>query len=371
MADAAVLGKVLLYIEENLTEDITLEKLAVLSGYSKFHFHRLFQLAAGETVMEYIRRRRIMRAARDLCDRSSVIASTAMEYGFDSHDAFTRAFKRYMGVTPSDYRKINARMLDPSKNDLKEAIQMADHIPYERMACSSEEKRQFIELAAYILELSQKAHKKGLLALEPAAEGRGFFFRKTLELILDGVEPGYLRNVMMNYILTGNDKGRELFQKILTLEGLLAIQAGEHPLLLSEKLLSLLGEDVAQEAEHRLIPSSRLQHDRINAYMSKLADTKPLSVSTALLEDPVEKLDSRSLQRLLRELPVDDITDACRGAGGDTVGKILQYLPAKVKRAVITALDTPNMVPPGAIIEAQKRMLETLLKLRADGDIQT
>lgn len=364
------LQKVLIFIEENLGNRITLESLAIESGYSEYHFHRLFQSALGETVMEHIRRKRILYAARDLLSMDSTITDVALKYGFESHDVFTRAFKRFLGVTPSRYREINSHTIHLSRNISKEETRMSDYAVYEKMICSNEEKRQCIHLIEFILKLSEKARKSGLLALETFSENQAFFFRKTLELVLGGVEPGNIRNIMLNYILAGNYKGLDLLERVLTLEGLLAIQGGEHPMLLSEKLLSYLGEELSQEVEALILQPYRPQDRFMGDFMENAKHQKPMSISTALLEDPVAKIDNRSLQRILRDVAVEDITFALKGAGGNTIIRILECLPAKTKAVVINGLDTDDLVSPESAVDAQNRIINIILKLRSDGEIK-
>lgn len=95
------------YIERNLENKITLEDLAENTFLSKYHFHRIFNEATGVSVMEYIRRRRLIHAAERLTGTSDGITDIAMEYQFDSLDGFSRAFKRYYGISPGKYRKNN------------------------------------------------------------------------------------------------------------------------------------------------------------------------------------------------------------------------------------------------------------------------
>lgn len=99
------LQKAMDYIEKNLTNDISYYDIAQEAGISVPHFYRLFKRLTGDTVGAYILRRRISMAANDLADHNKSIVSIAFEYGFESHDVFTRAFSRVYGMSPSKYRK--------------------------------------------------------------------------------------------------------------------------------------------------------------------------------------------------------------------------------------------------------------------------
>ena len=102
------LQKAMDYIEKNLTGDISYYDIAREAGISVPHFYRLFKRLTGDTVGAYLLRRRISLAANDLADSNKSIVSIALEYGFESHDVFTRAFKRVYGMSPSKYRKSSA-----------------------------------------------------------------------------------------------------------------------------------------------------------------------------------------------------------------------------------------------------------------------
>ena len=92
------------YIEANLAGDIDMEKAARIACCSSFHFRRMFFAFAGETAAEYVRRRRMTLAARELTSIKTKVIDTAMKYGYDSPDAFTRAFRKVHGVTPAAVR---------------------------------------------------------------------------------------------------------------------------------------------------------------------------------------------------------------------------------------------------------------------------
>ncbi|WP_026695161.1 AraC family transcriptional regulator [Peribacillus kribbensis] len=92
------------FIEDNISNPITLRDLAEVACFSPFHFHRVFQLLAGEPVMDYVRRRRLAISALFLLDPKRKVLDIALDCGFQSHESFNRAFKRCYGVSPSQYR---------------------------------------------------------------------------------------------------------------------------------------------------------------------------------------------------------------------------------------------------------------------------
>lgn len=92
------------YIEENLADTIEIEKIASIAGLSEFYFQRLFSRLVKKPVREYIKLRRLANASEALADSDARILDVALEYGFNSHESFTKAFKEAYGVTPEQFR---------------------------------------------------------------------------------------------------------------------------------------------------------------------------------------------------------------------------------------------------------------------------
>lgn len=107
------LERVLIHIERRLFEPLSVGTLADVAGLSQFHFSRLFTARIGESVMAYVRRRRMLRAAARLGRNPGVdddiaaptLIDLALDCGFESQEAFTRAFAQVFGVTPGRYKR--------------------------------------------------------------------------------------------------------------------------------------------------------------------------------------------------------------------------------------------------------------------------
>lgn len=93
------------YIEENITQDLNIEKIAKNVFVSPFYFQKGFAMLCGITVGEYIRLRRLTLAGIELVSGDVKIIDVAVKYGYDSPDSFSKAFTRFHGVTPTSVKK--------------------------------------------------------------------------------------------------------------------------------------------------------------------------------------------------------------------------------------------------------------------------
>ena len=95
---------VLTHIQQRLDEHLELAELAALAHFSPFHFHRIFRGMVGESLQEHIRRLRLERAAWRLSYSRQAVTGIAFDAGYESHEAFTRAFHAAFGMSPSRFR---------------------------------------------------------------------------------------------------------------------------------------------------------------------------------------------------------------------------------------------------------------------------
>jgi AraC family transcriptional regulator len=91
-------------IRRRLDENVSLDALASRAGWSPFHLHRAFTRMVGETPKQYTLRLRLEGAAARLLASDDSIVDVALSAGFNSHEVFTRAFRRHFGRTPAEYR---------------------------------------------------------------------------------------------------------------------------------------------------------------------------------------------------------------------------------------------------------------------------
>ena len=104
------LNAAIAYLEEHLGDPLDWEALARKAGCSSFQLQRMFPYLTGMTLPEYVRRRRMTRAAVDLLAGDARVAEVALRYGYESPTAFNRAFKAVHGVAPSAARHGGAQL---------------------------------------------------------------------------------------------------------------------------------------------------------------------------------------------------------------------------------------------------------------------
>lgn len=99
------IGTAINYIEDNITEEITIEDIAKKAMISPFYFQKGFTMLCGFTVGDYIKKRRLSLAGSELISTDKKIIDIALKYGYNSPDSFTKAFTRFHGATPTSVRK--------------------------------------------------------------------------------------------------------------------------------------------------------------------------------------------------------------------------------------------------------------------------
>lgn len=97
--------KALSYIENHLNDDIDLSSIAKEAGYSLYHFQRVFKGVVGDSIKDYIRKRRITEAAKELVYINKPTIEIAIKYGYQSREAFSRAFEKVYGRNPLEVKR--------------------------------------------------------------------------------------------------------------------------------------------------------------------------------------------------------------------------------------------------------------------------
>jgi AraC family transcriptional regulator len=113
------LADVLAYVEAHRDEPLTVAELAAVAGFSPYHFSRLFTARFGTSVMGYVRDCRLQTAALRLTgDAPPPLAELALDCGFESQEAFTRAFRRRYGTPPGQFQRDASREAKPFRETM-------------------------------------------------------------------------------------------------------------------------------------------------------------------------------------------------------------------------------------------------------------
>ena len=107
--------KVTYYIENHLDDELDVDKLAKVAGYSTFHFCRIFKIHIGESAISYATRLKLERAAGELTFGKKSMIEVALDAGYQTPTGFLKAFKKRFGTTPTEYKSGTDVLLDRYK----------------------------------------------------------------------------------------------------------------------------------------------------------------------------------------------------------------------------------------------------------------
>jgi len=235
----------------------------------------------------------------------------------------------------------------------------------ERIKCSEDEKRQCIKLVSDLISLANKARNYGMLSLViDAEETTSFLMRKGIQMATDGAKPQVVRSILEFYIISGNFKGKDLLERCIILEGLVAIQEGLHPKLLKELLLSFFGEKDHQILNEDLEDKSKKS---IKTFLNKIQNTQATSPKGEKLSAFILKLSDDAVKELLKEVNTLDLAKAVKEMSGRAIIKILNNMWQKGAVMLTEALEQMDSVSKEELAKAQDQFIKTLSDLKKRG----
>ena len=194
------------YLEQQLTGEVDMKRFQQLSGYSYPLFSRLFSILADMTLAEYLRNRRLSEAVTDLREGSEKVIDIAMKYGYESADAFSAAFKKFHGATPSEVRNGKPYRIFPR-------LQLSLKITGGKNMDIQIQKKPAFTVAGVLLEAIDNSkcpsaweklyNNHSLESLENLGSGQSFG-------ICSDVKEGEIINYMAAYDVTDKTKAEEL-----------------------------------------------------------------------------------------------------------------------------------------------------------------
>ena len=142
------INRVFEFIDENLESDLSLNTISGIAFFSPFHFHRVFKFVTNETLKEYVTRQRIEKSALDLLHKNISTTEIAHKYGFSDNTSYSRAFKKYFGISPSGFIKENPNR--HSKIRQLKSKNRQDYPDYEKYICIINNLKKWTEMNAKI-----------------------------------------------------------------------------------------------------------------------------------------------------------------------------------------------------------------------------
>ena len=141
-------NRVFKFIDENLESDLSLNTVSEIAFFSPFHFHRVFKFVTGETLNEYVTRRRVEKSASDLLHKNITATEIAHQHGFSDNSSYSRTFKKYFGVSPTEFKNQNPNKYSKIRQ-LKSKNGQA-YPNYERYICIINNLKKWTEMNAKI-----------------------------------------------------------------------------------------------------------------------------------------------------------------------------------------------------------------------------
>ncbi|WP_299767648.1 AraC family transcriptional regulator [uncultured Dokdonia sp.] len=142
------INRVFQFIDENLDSDLSLQQLSEIAFFSSYHFHRIFKFITNETVNEYVTRKRLEKAASALLHSHTPITDIALSLGFKDNSSFTRAFKKFYGVSPSLFKKEHPNRFSKIRQVQSKNGQV--YPDYEKYICTITNLKNWIDMNATI-----------------------------------------------------------------------------------------------------------------------------------------------------------------------------------------------------------------------------
>lgn len=124
------LNKIIDYIEEHLEDKIDYKELSKMIGVNEYTFQRIFSLLSNVSISEYIRNRRLSSAGQELYLNNKKVIDIAIKYQYNNATAFSRAFKKFYGIKPSEVRKNSEKLKMYTKLQFNEIYKQSKNMEY-------------------------------------------------------------------------------------------------------------------------------------------------------------------------------------------------------------------------------------------------
>ncbi|MCL2603427.1 MAG: helix-turn-helix domain-containing protein [Defluviitaleaceae bacterium] len=389
MNTTSYLNDAVRYIEKRLFDVIDFTEAARIACCSEYQFRRIFSYLAGMPLNEYIRKRRLSLITEQLYPGDARIIDLAYRCGYETPDAFGKAFAAQFGITPSAYRKkpvpltifpphffhislfegigANHRVFhelwQPRHNDKGgHMYKLSDFTNAERDKC--------LPVVAQIIECANITRAQGVLALEEwCKQHENTFITFMLLMVCDGTNPELVRDIGVTLIDSGDYKGEELLSRLMTVEGVLSIQAGENPVIIEKKLFSMLGEKYLMAKGYMSTDGNPHYPEYERRYAAMAAKE---GIPGSEFDAAFEALSNRDIQMVLRETDQHDLSLALKASGGTAAVKIMGNLSKRLAAMILEEMELMGTVTKADALTAQGKLLDTVKRLsEMDGIVYT
>ena len=270
----------------------------------------------------------------------------------------------------------------------------------------AEEDKKLVTAVDAVIELSNICRKEGILSLEEVVELDREqvplmpYVRSLIILIVDGTDPEFVKQIGLYRIISSQATGYEALMRLVYLEGILSIQAGENPYVIQMKLLAMLPDriielykkshDDEENDDKGELPLVRLG---INKYLFNdepdkkeevhvdpieklcgiekigLNDTDECYFEMRLLEYVIKNMDHKAIQRMFRDIDRSDIIFALKGMSGEANTCILSNMSSRVAEEIAEEILYMGPIRLKDVRDAARKILNTIFVLEDTGEI--
>lgn len=242
----------------------------------------------------------------------------------------------------------------------------------EHIRCTEKEKYLCIRTVKRIMELTNIARTQGILALENEIEENGEsdlpLLKIGIALVVDGTDPEIVETILKNYLLSSEFTNQEFLENMLVYQGVLAIQMGENPRMIQEKLYALFGIQFREELKKKM-KQGKVSEELtilIERCQRKLESFEKVSLLESLSDS---RLDRRSIQRIMREISLPILEFALIGSSRRILELFLENMSKNNQKQFFEDICCMENIQKLTIEDSQKELLEVINRLEKQGEI--
>lgn len=218
------------------------------------------------------------------------------------------------------------------------------------------------------VELSRIARKQGLLALDVEIErDNNFFLATAVGMVVDGVDPQTIRDILQAMIQSGKHSGSALLSRLLIAEGTISLQQSDHPRIIALRLSAMLGEQYVEQIGNELF-SLRDSKATLHKFLESV-NTKKALPDSENFEYVFLQLDDRTIQQVLRGVHEPVLLEALRGCGYTLIWKMLQNVSINTNYWIAENWDASHASRKEPILHCQDEILRRALIMEEKGEI--